>query len=63
MLSAFILLMFFMYFSMINKSDVLAGLFVVMMTPLFVKQIKSAKMSDLEFFRHLLMLTMLEEVN
>ena len=37
MLSKFILLMFFMYFSMIDKSDMLAGLFVVMMTSSFVR--------------------------
>ena len=60
MLSKFILLMFFIYFSMIDKLDMLAGLFVVMMTPLFVRRIKSAMMSDLAFFRHLLMLAMLE---
>ena len=49
-----------MYFSMIDKSDMLAGLFVVMMTPSFVRQMKSAMMSDLVFFKHLLMLAMLE---
>jgi len=38
----------------------LAGLFVVMMTPSFVRWMKSAMMSDLVFFRHLLMLAMLE---
>ena len=37
MLSEFILLMFFMYFSIINKSDMLAGLFVVIMTLSFVR--------------------------
>ena len=46
---------------MIDESDVLAGLFVVMMTTSFVRWMKFATMSDLEFFRHLLMLTMLEE--
>jgi len=38
----------------------LAGLFVVMMTPSFVRWMKSAMMSDFAFFRHLLMLVMLE---
>jgi len=38
----------------------LAGLFEVMMTPSFVRQMKSAMMSDLAFFRHLLVLAMLE---
>jgi len=38
----------------------LAGLFVVMMTSSFVRWMKSAMMSDLVFFRHLLMLVMLE---
>jgi len=51
MLSKFILLMFFMYFLMINKSDLLAGLFVVIM---------STMISDLAFFKHLLMLVILE---
>ena len=60
MLSKFILLMFFMYFSMIDKLDMLAGLFVVIMTPSFVRQMKSAMMTDLAFFRHLLMLAILE---
>ena len=60
MLSKFILLMFFTYFLMIDKSDMLAGLFVVMMTPSFVRQMKSAMMTDLVFFRYLLMLVMLE---
>ena len=45
---------------MINKSDMLASLFVMMITPSFVRQIKSAMMPDLAFFRHLLMLAMLE---
>ena len=48
--------MFFMYFLMINKSDMLAGLFVVMMTPSFVRQMKFAMMFDLVFFRLLVML-------
>ena len=62
MLSEFILLMFFMYFSMINKSDMLAGLFVVIMTLSFVRWMKFAMMSDLAFFRHLLILAILELV-
>ena len=45
---------------MINKSDMLAGLFVVMITLSFVRWMKSAMMSDLVFFKHLLMLVMLE---
>ena len=45
---------------MINKSDMLAGLFVVMMIPSFVRWMKSAMMSDLVFFKYLLMLVMLE---
>jgi len=49
-----------MYFLMIDKSNMLAGLFVVMMTPSFIRRMKSAMMSDLAFFRHLLMLAMLE---
>ena len=52
--------MFFMYFLMINKSDMLAGLFVVMMTPSFVRQMKSAMMFDLVFFRLLVMLELVE---
>ena len=48
--------MFFMYFLMINKSDMLAGLFVVMMTPSFVRQMKFAMMFDLVFFRLLVIL-------
>ena len=46
------------YFSIVNKLRSFAGLLVVMMIPLFVLQIKSVTMSDLEFFRHLLMLVM-----
>ena len=45
---------------MIDKSDMLANLFVVMMTSLFVRWMKSAMMSDLAFFKHLLTLVMLE---
>ena len=47
---------FFKYFSIVNKSRSLAGLFVVMMILLMLNQMKSAKVSDLEFFRHLLTL-------
>ena len=46
------------YFSIIAKLRSFAGLLVVMMIPLFVLQMKSATMSDLEFLRHLLMLVM-----
>ena len=48
----------FKYFSIVDKSRSLAGLLVVMMIPLMLNQIKSAKMFDLEFFKHLLMLEM-----
>ena len=46
----------FKYFSIVDKSRLLAGLFVVMMILLTLKQMKSAKMFDLEFFKHLLTL-------
>ena len=49
---------FFKYFSIVDKSRSLMGLFVVMMIPLMLNQMKSMKVSDLEFFRHLLMLEM-----
>ena len=52
--------MFFTYFLIIDKSDMLAGLFVVMMTPSFVRWMKSVMMSYLVFFRYLLMLVILE---
>jgi len=45
---------------MIDKSDMLASFFVVMMTLLFVRWIKSAMISDLVFFKHLLMLAILK---
>ena len=48
----------FKYFLIVDKSRSLAGLLVVMMIPLMLNQIKSAKMFDLEFFKHLLMLEM-----
>ena len=44
------------YFSIVDKLRSFAGLLVVMMIPLFMIQMKSATMSDLEFFRHLLTL-------
>ena len=46
------------YFSVVDKLRLFAGLLVVMMIPLFVLQMKSVTMSDLEFFRHLLTLIM-----
>jgi len=48
--------MFFKNFSIVDKSSVFASLFIVMMILLLVIQMKSATMSDLEFFRHLLTL-------
>ena len=50
--------MFFKYFLIVDKLRSLAGLFVVMMIPLALSQMKSAEVSDLEVFRHLLMLEM-----
>ena len=47
---------FFKYFSIVDKSKLLAGLLVVIVIPLVLNQMKSAKVSDLEFFRHLLTL-------
>jgi len=49
-------LMFFKYFSIVDKSRSLAGLLVVIIIPLTLIQMKSAMMSDLEIFRHLLIL-------
>ena len=46
------------YFSIVAKLRSFASLLVVMMIPLFVLQMKSATMSDLEFLKHLLMLVM-----
>ena len=46
------------YFSIVDKLRLFTGLLVVMMIPLFVLQLKSVTMSDLEFFRHLLTLIM-----
>jgi len=57
--SELILSMFFKNFSIVNKLSAFSGLFVVMMIPLLVIQIKSATMSDLEFFKHLLTLEIL----
>ena len=54
--SGLIFWMFFKYFSIVDKLRLLAGLFVVMMIPLTLNRMKSAKMFDLEFFKHLLML-------
>ena len=48
--------MFFKYFSIVDKSRLLAGLLVVIMIPLALIQMKSTMMSDLEFFRQLLTL-------
>ena len=50
------LLMFFKNFSIVDKSSVFAGLFIVMIILLLVIQMKSTTMSDLKFFRHLLTL-------
>ena len=49
---------FLIYFSIVDKLEVFASLFIVMMTPLFVIQMKSAIMSDFVSFRHLLILAM-----
>ena len=46
------------YFSIVDKLRLFTGLLVVMTIPLFVLQMKSVTMSDLEFLRHLLMLVM-----
>ena len=54
--SGLIFLMFFKYFSIVDKSRLLAGLVVVIMIPLALIQMKSTMMSDLEFFRQLLTL-------
>ena len=54
--SGLIFLMFFKYFSIVDKSRLLAGLLVVIMIPLALIQMKSTMMSDLEFFRQLLTL-------
>ena len=52
--------MFFKYFSIVDKLRLLAGLFVMMMIPLMLDRMKSAKVSDLEFFRHLLTLEIVD---
>ena len=44
------------YFSIVGKLRLFAGLLVVIMVLLFVIQMKSMTMSNLEFFRHLLIL-------
>ena len=54
--SGLIFLMFFKYFSIVDKSRLLAGLVVVIIIPLALIQMKSTMMSDLEFFRQLLTL-------
>ena len=54
--SGLIFLMFFKYFSIVDKSRLLASLVVVIMIPLALIQMKSTMMSDLEFFRQLLTL-------
>ena len=48
--------MLFKYFLIVDKSRLLAGLFVMMMIPLVLKRMKSATMFELEFFKHLLTL-------
>ena len=52
------LLMFFKKFSVVAKLNTFASLFIVMMILLLVKQMKSATIFNLEFFKHLLMLEM-----
>ena len=54
--SKLILSMFFKNFSIVDKSRVFASLFIVIMIPLLVIQMKSVTISDFEFFRHLLTL-------
>ena len=56
--SKLMLEIFLMYFLIVDKSEVFAGLFIVMTTSLFVMQIKSAITSYFMFFRHLLILAM-----
>ena len=56
--SELILLILLIYFLTVVKSEGLASLFIVMLTSSFITQIKSAIMSDLIFFRHLLILAM-----
>ena len=52
--SRFIFWTFFKYFLIVNKSRLLAGLFVMMMILLMLNWMKSAKVSDLEFFKHVM---------
>ena len=54
--SRLMFLMFFKYFSIVDKSRSLAGLLVSITILLTLIQMKSAMMSDLEFFRQLLTL-------
>ena len=49
-------LIFLIYFSIVAKSGILADLFIVMVTSLFITQIKSTIIFNLIFFRYLLML-------
>ena len=56
--SELMFLTFFKYFSIVDKSRSLASLLVVIMIPLALIQTKSAMISDLEFFRQLLILEM-----
>lgn len=50
---------FFKKFSILESSDSLAGRFVVMITPLLDKRMKSAMTSELEFFKCSLMLAII----
>ena len=50
--------MLFKYFSIVDRSRSLVGLLVVIMIPLTLNQMKSVKMFDFEFFKHLLTLEM-----
>ena len=50
---------FFKKFLILESSDSLVGWFVVMITPLFDKRMKSAMTSELEFFRCSLMLAII----
>ena len=54
--SRLIFMTFFKYFLIVDKSRFLAGLLVVITIPLTLIQMKSAIISDLAFFRQLLIL-------
>ena len=56
--SGSIFCIFLRYFSIVDKLRLFADLLVVIIILLFVLQMKSVIMSDLEFFRHLLTLAM-----